>query len=145
MRSWWSTGAPAMSSCCQVLTRGGANCLAVCCWTRIPNAKIGDFGLARLKTEVDDQGEHGGSFGGGRARGGGGGERERGKEKRDGDDNGSILEESVSLNVVTGGLEEGRSPECCVVRIGDSVRRGRNGVLLSEYNSRRRKYNVDRK
>ncbi|KAB2628323.1 hypothetical protein D8674_033118 [Pyrus ussuriensis x Pyrus communis] len=34
--------------------------LAMCCWTRIPNAKIGDFGLARLKTEVDGQGEHGG-------------------------------------------------------------------------------------
>ena len=37
----------------------------------------------------------------------------------------------MSLNVVTGGLAEGRSPECCVVRVGDSVRRGRNGVLLS--------------
>ncbi|KAM1400576.1 hypothetical protein ACFX2F_027836 [Malus domestica] len=88
------------------------------------NAKIGDFGLARLKTEAEEQGEHGGVV----AVEEGQEEEEKesgGREKRDGDDNGSILEEesvsvSVSLSVVTGGLEEGRSPECSLVRIGDS-------------------------
>ncbi|KAL6130789.1 hypothetical protein ACLB2K_069168 [Fragaria x ananassa] len=85
------------------------------------NAKIGDFGLARLKTEAEfDQGdqvvvvEEGDE-----------GEAEK-KEVLEvavavGDDNGSILEEeSMSFSVVTGGLEDGRSPDCCVVRISDS-------------------------
>ncbi|KAI5345363.1 hypothetical protein L3X38_013240 [Prunus dulcis] len=88
-------------------------------------AKIGDFGLARLKTETEDQGELGGVV---MVEEEGEEEEEKeigGKEKRDGDDNGSILEEesvsvSVSLSVVTTGLEDGRSPECYAVRIEES-------------------------
>ncbi|KAF3442274.1 hypothetical protein FNV43_RR16190 [Rhamnella rubrinervis] len=83
------------------------------------NAKIGDFGLARLKTEDQDhvvveEDEM---------------EEIAKKKKREGvdvgEDNGSILEEteSVSASAVTGGFEEGvvldRSPESCVVRILD--------------------------
>ncbi|KAJ4727078.1 Kinase family protein [Melia azedarach] len=72
------------------------------------NAKIGDFGLARLKTEDLVEGE--------------------GLKKREtGEDNGSILEETES--VVTayeesagGGIGGGvdRSPESCVVRVFDA-------------------------
>ncbi|KAK9910672.1 hypothetical protein M0R45_034626 [Rubus argutus] len=86
------------------------------------NAKIGDFGLARLKTESElDQGDHGGVV----VEEEDEGETEKKKDLEGavavGDDNGSILEEeSMSLSVVTGGLEEGRSPECCVVQISDS-------------------------
>ncbi|GLT51892.1 hypothetical protein SLA2020_252670 [Shorea laevis] len=72
-------------------------------------AKIGDFGLARLKTEDLVEGlEEGETY----------------KKKEVGDDNGSILEETES--VVTGFEEAAssatvdRSPESCVLRILDS-------------------------
>ncbi|XP_050386096.1 receptor-like serine/threonine-protein kinase At2g45590 [Argentina anserina] len=84
------------------------------------NAKIGDFGLARLKTEAEfDQGDQVVAVEEGDE-----GETEK-KEILEaaavGEDNGSILEEeSMSMSVVTGGLDEGRSPDCCVVRISDS-------------------------
>lgn len=85
------------------------------------NAKIGDFGLARLKTEDQDQGhllveeEEVEEVA----------KKEKWKGAEVGDDNGSILAEteSVSVSVLTGGFEEGaaldRSPESCVVRISD--------------------------
>ncbi|KAF4386807.1 receptor-like serine/threonine-protein kinase At2g45590 [Cannabis sativa] len=92
------------------------------------NAKIGDFGLARLKTEDQDQGNLVVE------------EEDEGEEnvieKKEksrnggvvmeiGDDNGSILEEteSVTVSVLTSGFDqEGlsvieRSPESCIVRI----------------------------
>lgn len=72
-------------------------------------AKIGDFGLARLKTEDLVEGLE---------------EGEDAKKKEIGDDNGSILEETES--VVTGFDETAsftvvdRSPESCVLRVLDS-------------------------
>lgn len=95
------------------------------------NAKIGDFGLARLKTEDQDQvvvEED---------------EMEEIAKKKKwkgvevGEDNGSILEEteSVSASAVTGGFEEGlvldRSPESCVVRILDPEASPETAVLTS--------------
>ncbi|KAJ7962256.1 Receptor-like serine/threonine-protein kinase [Quillaja saponaria] len=79
------------------------------------SAKIGDFGLARLKTEDLEMVEENG------------GEGENVRKQKDGvveigDDNGSILEETES--VMTGFEESSglvdRSPESCVVRILDS-------------------------
>ncbi|KAH7512810.1 hypothetical protein FEM48_Zijuj12G0129500 [Ziziphus jujuba var. spinosa] len=105
------------------------------------NAKIGDFGLARLKTEDQDQGhvvvveeEEMEEIVKKKKWKGGGGVA----EAAGGEDNGSILEEteSVSASVLTGGFEEGvaadRSPEsCCVVRILDSEASPEAGVPLS--------------
>ncbi|KAK4266717.1 hypothetical protein QN277_023603 [Acacia crassicarpa] len=89
------------------------------------SAKIGDFGLARLKTEDLEMVEE---IGG----------EEEGARKKDGaadlgDDHGSILEEAES---VTTGFEEGsalvdRSPESCLIRILDSEASPETTVALS--------------
>ena len=91
------------------------------------SAKIGDFGLARLKTEDLEMVEENG------------GEEESEKKKNgvldSGDDYGSILEEAES---VTTGFEEGstvvdRSPESCVVRILDSEASPEAAALSPEF------------
>lgn len=89
------------------------------------SAKIGDFGLARLKTEDLEMVEENGG-------------EEEGAKKKDGvadlgDDHGSILEEAES---VTTGFEEGsavvdRSPESCLIRILDSEASPETTVALS--------------
>ncbi|KAI4354934.1 hypothetical protein L6164_003757 [Bauhinia variegata] len=90
------------------------------------SAKIGDFGLARLKTEDLEMVEENG------------GEGESVKKKEGvveiGDENGSILEEVES---VTTGFEEGsamidRSPESCMVRILDPEASPETVVLSPE-------------
>lgn len=71
-------------------------------------AKIGDFGLARLKTEdLIDAAAGGGAIDGW-------------KKKETVEDNGSILEESESIVDCTGGNGVDLSPESCVVRVYDA-------------------------
>ncbi|KAL5565371.1 hypothetical protein UlMin_028535 [Ulmus minor] len=95
------------------------------------NAKIGDFGLARLKMEDQEQGrivmEEEEEI------------EDAAKEKKIevGEDNGSILEEteSVSVSVFTSGFDDGvgidRSPESCVVRNLDPEASPETTVALS--------------
>lgn len=89
------------------------------------SAKVGDFGLARLKTDDLEMVEENG------------GEEDSAKKKDGvadlGDDHGLILEEVES---VTTGFEEGsavvdRSPESCMIRILDSEASPETTVALS--------------
>ncbi|KAF5466928.1 hypothetical protein F2P56_016809 [Juglans regia] len=80
------------------------------------NAKIGDFGLARLKTEDLVEKREGGGV-------------------EAGEDNGSILEETESVTTgfdEAGGLPADRSPESCVIRILDSEASPENAVVSPE-------------
>ncbi|PKI49559.1 receptor-like serine/threonine-protein kinase At2g45590 [Punica granatum] len=80
-------------------------------------AKIGDFGLARLKTDYEDpitalEGNSGNTNNNG-------GEGDQCVRRFNGEDNGSILEETES--VLTGCTEGAdQSPESCVIRVVDA-------------------------
>ncbi|PON85148.1 Serine/threonine protein kinase [Trema orientale] len=109
------------------------------------DAKIGDFGLARLKTEDQDQGnlvvEEEEEMEENAVEKKKEKKREGGGAMEVGEDNGSILEEtesvSISVSVLTSGFDQeglaglDRSPESCVVRILDPEASPETAVAVS--------------